>query len=511
MGRRSRRRRNDPDAKPKYPPRILTVPENGETPDVAMVHPERYHELLATKVANMQQMILESVTETASSGLDDVALPPIEVFESPKVGYRMRANFKMWRTGGPKKKDPSQTEPDDSDEEAEPLTVDYCMFERGDNRTPYRVTKYPMGSPLLQQLMDPVKAAIESDEELHLRINDIRFLTTLAGDALVTITYNRPIGDEWCASAAKLATQLKETVIGSDNTITLVGRSRKVKLVVKSEEIKDDDDENDQSRSQPRDEATVRETLKVPMVPGDDNPKEFHYVQTEGAFSQPNAVVCQSMLGWAHDATTSGEQPAVGVDKDLCELYCGNGCFTVVLAPNFRRVVATEMSKASVDLAQHNLSKNQVRNTKVAKLNAEDFVLAYEGQRFFRRLADAGIGRLSEYPTERDDEGADDDDEDDEDDDGVRVSADGSMDFDRLHTLFVDPPRAGLDETCRGLAAKFEKVVYVSCNPETLARDLSELATTHDIVRLAAFDQFPYTPHLEAGVVLEKKQKANPV
>ena len=79
------------------------------------------------------------------------------------------------------------------------------------------------------------------------------------------------------------------------------------------------------------------------------------------------------------------------------------------------------------------------------------------------------------------------------------------MIFDELRTLFVDPPRAGLDATCRKLAATFDRVVYVSCNPETLARDLGELSMTHRVTRLAAFDQFPYTPHLEAGVLLERR------
>ena len=51
------------------------------------------------------------------------------------------------------------------------------------------------------------------------------------------------------------------------------------------------------------------------------------------------------MLGWAFDATRGLEE------TDLCELYCGNGCFTIALAPNFRRVVATELSKSSVHLA----------------------------------------------------------------------------------------------------------------------------------------------------------------
>ena len=79
------------------------------------------------------------------------------------------------------------------------------------------------------------------------------------------------------------------------------------------------------------------------------------------------------------------------------------------------------------------------------------------------------------------------------------------MVFDKLETLFVDPPRAGLDATCRRLAATFDRVVYVSCNPETLSRDLSELSSTHVVTRLAAFDQFPYTAHLEAGVLLERR------
>ena len=53
--------------------------------------------------------------------------------------------------------------------------------------------------------------------------------------------------------------------------------------------------------------------------------------------------VCEQMLGWAFDATRGFEE------SDLCELYCGNGCFTIALAPNFRRVVATELSKSSVE------------------------------------------------------------------------------------------------------------------------------------------------------------------
>ena len=51
----------------------------------------------------------------------------------------------------------------------------------------------------------------------------------------------------------------------------------------------------------------------------------------------------------------------------------------------------------------------------------------------------------------------------------------------------------------------FDKIIYISCNPETLARDVKKLLVTHDIIKVAAFDQFPYTHHLESGVFLVKK------
>lgn len=53
-------------------------------------------------------------------------------------------------------------------------------------------------------------------------------------------------------------------------------------------------------------------------------------LQVEGAFSQPNGMMCQQMLAWAR-SVTAGSQAA-----DLLELYCGNANFTIPLAANFR-------------------------------------------------------------------------------------------------------------------------------------------------------------------------------
>ncbi|MCH9741976.1 MAG: tRNA (uridine(54)-C5)-methyltransferase TrmA, partial [Proteobacteria bacterium] len=71
--------------------------------------------------------------------------------------------------------------------------------------------------------------------------------------------------------------------------------------------------------------------------------------------------------------------------------------------------------------------------------------------------------------------------------------------------ILVDPPRAGLDEATRALAQRFETILYISCNPETLARDLVAWQATHSIIEAAVFDQFPYTHHIEVGVILNKK------
>jgi tRNA (uracil-5-)-methyltransferase len=68
----------------------------------------------------------------------------------------------------------------------------------------------------------------------------------------------------------------------------------------------------------------------------------------------------------------------------------------------------------------------------------------------------------------------------------------------------MDPPRSGLDDTTRALAKDFSNIIYISCNPETLHRDLKELVKTHEITKFALFDQFAYTHHIESGVILKK-------
>ncbi|MFV4845864.1 hypothetical protein ACNJKD_05575 [Edwardsiella tarda] len=73
------------------------------------------------------------------------------------------------------------------------------------------------------------------------------------------------------------------------------------------------------------------------------------------------------------------------------------------------------------------------------------------------------------------------------------------------NTIFVDPPRSGLDAETLNMVQGYPQILYISCNPETLCANLQTLSQSHRMTRLALFDQFPYTHHMECGVLLERR------
>jgi len=191
--------------------------------------------------------------------------------------------------------------------------------------------------------------------------------------------------------------------------------------------------------------------------------KTFTYVQYESGFTQPNPTVNVKMIEWAI-------KQAKKVDHgDFLESYCGLGNFTLPLSHYFDKVLATEISKRSIYAALENCELNGVENITFARLASEEMTEALNGVREFSRLKDIDIK---------------------------------SYDF---STILVDPPRAGLDVGTIELISNIENIIYISCNPETLARDLEILTNTHDVVEAAMYDQFPHTEHVESGVFLQKK------
>ena len=305
----------------------------------------------------------------------------------------------------------------------------YAMFERSEDnqKKVIRIDEFPIADKSINQLMPILLQELKSNPVLSKRLFEVHFLATLKGEMLVSMIYRCPLDAEWEALAKQLTEKLN---------IKVIGRSRGQKVVLSDE--------------------FVIEELQV-------FDRTYQYKQIESSFTQPNAQVCQKMLEWACNAAEQS-------NKDLLELYCGNGNFTLPLSTKFNRVLATELAKSSVYAAQWNIEQNQIDNIQVARLSAEDFTQAYNGEREFRRLQEAEID-ISSY------------------------------DFD---TVFVDPPRAGIDDETLKLIQRFECIIYISCNPDTLEDNLKTLLTTHKVTKFAMFDQFPYTHHVESGVLLEK-------
>ena len=77
----------------------------------------------------------------------------------------------------------------------------------------------------------------------------------------------------------------------------------------------------------------------------------------------------------------------------------------------------------------------------------------------------------------------------------------------RPDVIITDPPRAGMHEDVIGviLNAAPRRIVYVSCNPATQARDLALLDTSYCVARIQPVDMFPHTQHVENVVLLEKR------
>jgi tRNA (uracil-5-)-methyltransferase len=357
------------------------------------INPAEYDTQLAEKKARLNSLFAE------------FAPPALEVYDSAVSHYRLRAEFRLWHEGD---------------------RCFYAMFEPGNRKKALEVREFNIASPLINELMKKLLAEIHTSELLRRRLFQVEFLTTLSGDALITLIYHKKLDESWEAEARKLQERIG---------FPIIGRSRKQKLVLERD--------------------YVTEVLTV-------DGKQFSYRQIEGGFTQPNGEVNQKMLSWARSA--SGD-----IGGDLVEMYCGNGNFSVALADKYERVLATEISKTSVNAAQVNIADNKIDNLIIARLSSEEFVQALRGERKFNRL------------------------------EGVDLS---SYDF---RTVLVDPPRAGLDDESVKQTAGYDNIIYISCNPDTLHANLTELTKTHDIVRFAMFDQFPYTHHIETGVVLKRK------
>ena len=340
--------------------------------------------------------------------LSDFSLPDLQVFSSPISHYRMRAEFRIWHNG----------------EE-----LYHIMYDKKTKKR-VRIDSFPIASQLINRAMQTILPLLQYNDKLRHQLFQIDYFSTLSGQLLITLLYHKKLDDQWIIEAERLKQQLAEQGIIAN----LVGRASNQKIAVNVD--------------------YVDETLPI-------FDKNFSYRQVENSFTQPNAAINIKMLEWAISVTKDSK-------GDLLEFYCGNGNFSIALAQNFRKVLATEIAKASVYSAQHNIKINNIDNLIIARLSAEEFTSAIKKERQFNRLQ--GIN-LDDY---------------------------------QCQTVLVDPPRAGLDDNTLDILQSYQRIIYISCNPNTLKNNLEQLTKTHHIEHFAMFDQFPYTDHIETGIVLRK-------
>ena len=140
----------------------------------------------------------------------------------------------------------------------------------------------------------------------------------------------------------------------------------------------------------------------------------------------------------------------------VLDLYCGTGTIALYLSDSCKKVSGIEINEDAIKDSNVNKEKNNIRNAQFYALNANQFLSKIK---------------------------------------------------DKIDVLVVDPPRGGLDNKTSNsiLKLKPKRIVYVSCDVSTLARDLKLLNEEYEVLDVTPVDMFPNTCHIENVCILEKR------
>ena len=162
-----------------------------------------------------------------------------------------------------------------------------------------------------------------------------------------------------------------------------------------------------------------------------------------------------------HDMTeklykTAIECAALTEADEVLDAYCGIGTIGLIAAKKCKKVTGVEINPSSVNDALRNALENGIENYEVIRTDCTEFM----------------------EKTDRD-----------------------------FSAVLCDPPRAGLSKRFTAALTRLapERIVYISCNPETLSRDLAVLCKSYRAEKIIPFDMFPHTRHCECVAVLRRK------
>ena len=173
---------------------------------------------------------------------------------------------------------------------------------------------------------------------------------------------------------------------------------------------------------------------------GENFIKINHFYAGFNTFSQSNTFLLTKFMKIATNAIEQND--------NVLELYSGSGFFTSEISKNCKAITAVEENKEAINL----LKKLNLKNLKIIQNRVEKLKIK-----------------------------------------------------DNFSLLFVDPPRAGLEKNVIKLIKEknFEKIIYVSCNPSTLSRDLELIKDNYKIEKFYLIDMFPNTHHIETIATLK--------
>lgn len=144
----------------------------------------------------------------------------------------------------------------------------------------------------------------------------------------------------------------------------------------------------------------------------------------------------------------------------ILDAYCGIGTIGLIASKNVKEVIGVEIVKDAIKDAKSNASLNKINNASFVLADASNFMVDF------------------------------------------------SKTTEKIDAVFVDPPRKGCDEKFLNSIMKLspERIVYISCNPSTLARDLCYLKEKYNIKEIQPVDMFPHTFHVETIALLHLKK-----
>ena len=193
--------------------------------------------------------------------------------------------------------------------------------------------------------------------------------------------------------------------------------------------------------------SAICETIKT-----DGGQREIKFTLSAQSFFQTNTFAAQNMYQKVRDAVRKINPHTV------YDLYGGAGSFSLICADAAQKIFCVESVPQAVEDGRANALANNIDNVNFICAKTEDFLK------------------------------------------NQKISAYNSL-------IILDPPRGGLhiDAEAAVAASGVKNIIYISCNPLTLARDLEELAKKYEVKNCEAFDFFPHTKHVETMVELELK------